>query len=149
MKKIIQEENALGRCVPSKALINIAKEIHIVKKFTDIKVDTGEVLQKVRQVIQNIYEGESPDVLEKDGIDFIKGFAKFVDKNTLDVDGNIIKGKKIIISTGSSPFIPPIKGLDKVDFFTNENIFTQEKLPENIIVLGGGAIGVELSQGSK
>ncbi len=148
---LIEKDNPGGECtwsgcVPSKALINIAKEIHIVKKFTDIKVDTGEVLQKVRQVIQNIYEGESPDVLEKDGIDFIKGFAKFVDKNTLDVDGNIIKGKKIIISTGSSPFIPPIKGLDKVDFFTNENIFTQEKLPENIIVLGGGAIGVELSQ---
>lgn len=148
---LIERNNPGGECtwsgcVPSKALINIAKEIHIAKKFAEIKVDTGEVLQKVRGVIQNVYEGETPDVLEKDGIDFIKGFAKFVDKNTLDVNGNIIKGKKIIISTGSSPFIPPIKGLDKVDFFTNENIFTQKKLPQNIIVLGGGAIGVELSQ---
>lgn len=148
---LIEKNNPGGECtwsgcVPSKALINIAKEIHIAKKFGEIKVDTGEVLQKVREVIQNVYEGETPYVLQKDGIDFIKGSAKFVDKNTLDVNGNIIKGKKIIISTGSSPFIPPIKGLDKVDFFTNENIFTQKKLPKNIIVLGGGAIGVELSQ---
>ncbi|MEJ8553495.1 dihydrolipoyl dehydrogenase family protein [Tepidibacter sp. Z1-5] len=148
---LIEKNNSGGECtwsgcVPSKALINIAKDVHIAKKYANIKVDTGEVLQKVRQVIQNVYEGETPDILQKDGIDFIKGFAKFVDKNILDVNGNVIKGKKIIISTGSSPFIPPIKGLDKVDFFTNENIFTQKKLPDNIIVLGGGAIGVELSQ---
>ncbi|WFD10812.1 dihydrolipoyl dehydrogenase family protein [Tepidibacter hydrothermalis] len=148
---LIEKNNPGGECtwsgcVPSKALINIAKDIHTAKKYADIKVDTEDVLQKVRKVIQNVYEGETPDILEKDGIDFIKGFAKFVDENTLDVNGNIIKGKKIIISTGSSPFIPPIKGLDKVNFFTNENIFIQKKLPDNIIVLGGGAIGVELSQ---
>ncbi|MCT4507293.1 MAG: NAD(P)/FAD-dependent oxidoreductase [Tepidibacter sp.] len=148
---LIERNNPGGECtwsgcVPSKALINIAKDVYIAKKYADIEVDTSEVLEKVRRVIKNVYEGENPQVLEKDGIDFIKGFAKFIDKNKLDVNGNIIKGKKIIISTGSSPFIPPIKGLDKVNFLTNENIFTQEKLPENIIVLGAGAIGVELSQ---
>ena len=123
-------------------VINIAKDYHIAKKFSDIKVDTSDVLSKVREVIQNVYEGETPEKLEKDRIDLVKGFAKFVDKNILDVNGNKIKAKKIIISTGSSPFIPPIKGIDEVNFLTNENIFNLEKLQKNIIVLGGGAIGV-------
>lgn len=148
---LIEKNNPGGECtwsgcVPSKAIINIAKDIHIANKFTDIKVDTSEVLNKVREVIQNVYEEENPEVLEKDGIDFIKGSAKFLDKNILDVNGSKIKAKKIIISTGSSPFIPPINGIDKVSFLTNENIFSLEKLPRSIIVLGGGAIGVELSQ---
>lgn len=133
-------------CVPSKALINISKEIYTAKKYVDFTVDTSDVLQKVRKVIKNVYEEESPEILERDGIDYINGFAKFIDKNTLEVDGEKIKADKIFISTGSSPLIPPIEGLNNIDYLTNENIFTLEKLPESLIVLGGGAIGVELSQ---
>lgn len=133
-------------CIPSKALINIAKEINIAKKYSDLLVDTGEVLEKVRKVINNVYEEESPEVLKRDGIDYINGFARFSDKNTISVNGEKIKAKKIFISTGSSPMVPAIEGLQDVSYLTNENIFVEEKLPESIIVLGGGAIGVELSQ---
>ena len=133
-------------CIPSKALINIAKEIYAARKYSDIKVDTGEVLEKVRKIISNVYEEETPEVLKRDGIDYINGFAKFIGKNTLNVNGEEIKAKKIFISTGSSPMVPPIEGLKDVNYLTNENIFLEGKLPESIIVLGGGAIGVELSQ---
>lgn len=133
-------------CIPSKALINISKEIHTAKKYAKFTVDTGEVLDKVRSVIKNVYEEENPEVLKKDGIDYINGFAKFIDKDILDVSGERIKANKIFISTGSSPLIPNIEGLNGINYLTNENIFTLEKLPENLIVLGGGAIGVELSQ---
>ncbi|MBU3128241.1 dihydrolipoyl dehydrogenase family protein [Clostridium tagluense] len=133
-------------CIPSKALINIAKEIHVAKKYSDLLVDTSEVLEKVRKVIHNVYEEESLEVLKRDGIDYINGFAKFIDKNTLSVNGEKIKAKKIIISTGSSPMVPPIEGLKDINYLTNENIFIEKRLPESIIVLGGGAIGVELSQ---
>jgi pyruvate/2-oxoglutarate dehydrogenase complex dihydrolipoamide dehydrogenase (E3) component len=133
-------------CIPSKALINIAKEIHIAKKYSNLKVDTGQVLEKVRKVISNVYEEESPEVLKRDGIDYINGFAKFINKNTLIVNGEEIRAKKIFISTGSSPMVPPIEGLKDINYLTNEDFFTAEKLPDSIIVLGGGAIGVELSQ---
>ncbi|MBU3144235.1 NAD(P)/FAD-dependent oxidoreductase [Clostridium sp. CF012] len=133
-------------CIPSKALINIANEIHVARKYSDFSVDTGEVLEKVRKVINNVYKEESPEVLKRDGIDYVNGFAKFIDKNTLSVNGEEIKAKKIFISTGSSPMVPPIDGLKDINYLTNENIFSEEKLPESIIVLGGGAIGVELSQ---
>jgi len=133
-------------CIPSKALINIANEINVAKKYSNLKVDTAQVLEKVRKVINNVYEEESPEVLKRDGIDYINGAAKFIEKNTLIVNGEEFKANNIFISTGSSPMVPPIEGLKDINYLTNENFFTEPKLPESIIVLGGGAIGVELSQ---
>jgi pyruvate/2-oxoglutarate dehydrogenase complex dihydrolipoamide dehydrogenase (E3) component len=133
-------------CIPSKALINIADEIHTAKKYGEIEIDTEAILKKVRALIETAHKGESVEVLEAAGITYLNGFAKFKDKNTLDINGYEIKADKIFISTGSSPTIPPIKGLDNINYLTNDNIFLLDKLPKSIIVLGGGAIGVELSQ---
>ncbi len=134
-------------CIPSKSLINIAKEVHHAKKYTpDLQVDTSVVLKDVQEVIQKVYAGESPEVLQDAGIDFINSYAKFVGPHTLEVAGETIEAKKIILSTGSSPLVPPIKGLDNVDYLTNETIFTQKSFPKTMTILGGGPIGVELSQ---
>lgn len=151
-KVAIIEEKELGGectwsgCIPSKALINIAKEVFITKKYSEIEIDTKEVLKKVRSVIENIYKEENEFVLKNHGIEVIKGRGEFQSKNTIKVNDVIYTAKKFIIATGSSPFIPTIEGLNEVDFLTNENIFNLEELPKSLIVLGGGAIGVELSQ---
>lgn len=133
-------------CVPSKALINIAKEVHCARKYADFTPDTRKALEGVRDVVARVYAHETPEVLEEQGINYIQGEARFVDKNTLSVGENTFKGKNIIIATGSSPFVPPIEGLDKVAYLTNENLFTLEELPKSMIILGGGAIGVEMAQ---
>lgn len=134
-------------CIPSKSLINIAEEVHHAKKYTpDLKVDTSAVLKDIQDIIQKVYSGESPEVLKKSGIDFINGYAKFVDPHAVEVNGERIEAKKIILSTGSSPMVPPIKGLDKVSYLTNETIFKQKSFPESMTILGGGAIGVEMAQ---
>ena len=133
-------------CVPSKALINQANDIFTAKKYIDFEVNTKEVMDNVRNVINNVYNSESVDVLEKDGIDFLSGTAKFIDKNRLNVDGEVVEAKKIFICTGSSPMIPPIEGLSSLNYLTNESIFELDELPHDIIVLGAGAIGIELSQ---
>ncbi|AIY05440.1 FAD-dependent pyridine nucleotide-disulfide oxidoreductase [Planococcus sp. PAMC 21323] len=134
-------------CIPSKSLINIAKEVHSAKKYTpDLQVDTSVVLKDIQDVIQKVYAGESPDVLEEAGIDFINSYAKFIEPHALEVDNERIEAKKIILSTGSSPMVPPIEGLDQVSYLTNETIFTQTTFPKTMTILGGGAIGVELSQ---
>ncbi|KAA0955168.1 DUF1499 domain-containing protein [Planococcus sp. ANT_H30] len=134
-------------CIPSKSLINIAKEVHHAKKYTpSLQVDTSVVLTDIQEVIQKVYAGESPEVLQQSGIDFMNSYAKFVGPHTLEVDGERIEAKKIILSTGSSPMVPPIDGLDNVSYLTNETIFTQKSFPKTMTILGGGAIGVELSQ---
>lgn len=133
-------------CIPSKALINQANDIYTATKYANINVDTGRVMDNVRKIIESVYQGESVEVLKKDGINYLNGEAKFSTKGVLTVNGEVIKAKKIFICTGSTPLIPNIKGVDNIEILTNENIFKQEKLPKKIIVLGGGAIGVELSQ---
>lgn len=134
-------------CIPSKSLINIAKEVYHAKKYTpNLEVDTSVVLKDIQDVIQKVYAGESPEVLKQAGIDFINGYAKFVGPHAVEVDGERIEAKKIILSTGSSPMVPPIDGLDKVSYLTNETIFKQKSFPKTITILGGGAIGVEMSQ---
>ncbi|MGB6409094.1 MAG: FAD-dependent oxidoreductase, partial [Planococcus donghaensis] len=85
-------------------------------------------------------------VLKDAGIDFINSYAKFIEPHALEVDNERIEAKKIILSTGSSPMVPPIEGLDQVSYLTNETIFTQKTFPKTMTILGGGAIGVELSQ---
>ncbi|WP_282021001.1 FAD-dependent oxidoreductase [Planomicrobium okeanokoites] len=134
-------------CIPSKSLINIAEEVHHAKKYTpDLQVDTSAVLKNIQDVIQKVYAGESPEVLKKSGIDFVNGYAKFVGPHAVEVEGERIEAKKIILSTGSSPMVPPIEGLDQVSYLTNETIFNLDSFPETMTILGGGAIGVELSQ---
>ena len=134
-------------CIPSKALINIAKEVHHAKKYTpNLEINTATVLKDIQDVIQKVYAGESPEVLEEAGIDYIKGYAKFVSELAVEVDGERIEAKKIILSTGSSPLVPPIEGLNKVSYLTNESVFDLETFPKSMTILGGGAIGVEMSQ---
>ena len=133
-------------CIPSKAFINQANEIFTAKKYASFEVDTEKVMQNVRSIIENVYADESVEVLKKDGIDFLMGSAHFVSSKEVDVEGEKIIAKRIFICTGSSPMVPPIEGVHEISYLTNENFFLQPKLPESMIVLGGGAIGVELSQ---
>ncbi|KAE9899399.1 mercuric reductase, partial [Escherichia coli] len=64
----------------------------------------------------------------------------------LQAGDSIIKAKRFVIATGSSPFIPPIRGLEAISYFTNETIFDLKEQPEHLIVIGGGPIGCELAQ---
>ncbi len=134
-------------CVPSKALINQAEAAWQTRKLSPGYVPSlKSALEHVRRVRETVYEHETPEVLSKMGIEFLSGNASFGDKKTLVVEGREIRAKKFVISTGSSPFIPPIEGLDSVPYLTNESIFELDDFPSSMIVLGGGAIGVELAQ---
>jgi pyruvate/2-oxoglutarate dehydrogenase complex dihydrolipoamide dehydrogenase (E3) component len=133
-------------CIPSKGLINEASDVHIARQFADIKVDTAAILKRIRLISEGIYEHETPEVLEKAGAVFVQGAAQFVSPRVISVNGEQFQAKKIMIATGSSPLVPPIPGLDTVPFLTNDNFFEQDSLPASMIVLGAGAIGMELSQ---
>lgn len=134
-------------CVPSKALINEAEKVYNVRKYVpDFEYNTSEALVHVENVRQGVYALESPEKLQKDGIDYLQGEARFEDGHTLLVGEECIRGKKIFVCTGSAPFVPSIKGLKEVAYLTNETFFEQKCFPDSMIVLGGGAIGVEMAQ---
>jgi pyruvate/2-oxoglutarate dehydrogenase complex dihydrolipoamide dehydrogenase (E3) component len=100
----------------------------------------------MRAVVGQIAATENPDVLRREGVEVVEGHARFTGARSLSVDGLSVQANAVVIATGSRPAVPPIAGLDTVDFLTNETVFDLAELPASIAVLGGGAIGCELAQ---
>nr|NIS74014.1 FAD-dependent oxidoreductase [Deltaproteobacteria bacterium] len=157
---LIEKESALGGdclhfgCVPSKTLIKTAKVYHLMKnaeKFglppVEVKtVDYREVAKRIRSVIDIIQEHDSEERFCKLGAKVEFGEADFTDDHAVRLNGRTISAKTWVIATGSSPAIPPIEGLEGTPFITNKEIFSLEKLPESMIVLGAGPIATEMAQ---
>ncbi|WP_147803086.1 dihydrolipoyl dehydrogenase family protein [Alkalicoccus halolimnae] len=157
---LIEKQNSLGGdclhygCVPSKALIAAASELHdthvSAKKHglvIDGKPDWQKVRSQIQKAVDTIQEHDSTERFQKLGVDVIYAEASFEDAHRLRLsNGQVIKGKRIVIATGSRPIIPEIENVNLVDVITNESVFYMEKLPENIVMVGGGAIGLEMAQ---
>ena len=141
-------------CMPSKAILKSAQVAHYFKRAltygiklpSDFKLDTQGVMDHVRDVVQEIATHHEPEDLEKRGIKVIFGAPRFLNLKELQVAERTIQSKKWILCTGSHPVVPPIEGLKGISYLSNENVFDLKKLPESLIVLGGGPIGCELAQ---
>ncbi|NLC24051.1 MAG: NAD(P)/FAD-dependent oxidoreductase [Oxalobacter sp.] len=122
--------------IPSKALLAISeKNPMMAEPFARINAD-----------INHIRENKLTSLMEKADILVGQGPAAFVNDAVIRVGDEEYTGKDIFIATGTRPFIPPIEGLDKVDYLTNENLFQLEAIPQSLTFIGGGAIGCEMSQ---
>ena len=140
-------------CVPSKALLAAAKHAHAFSSggafgiaAQPAKVDFAKVNDHVKDVIAGIAPHDSVERFEGLGVKVIQAAGKFIDDNTVQAGGETIKARRFVIATGSSAAAPPIPGLSDVDFLTNETIFELRQLPERLIVIGGGPIGMEMAQ---
>ncbi len=140
-------------CIPSKALIAASKIGHKILKSKDFgwsipkaNIDFQKTHKHIHEVIDSIAPNDSVERFEKLGVNVILEQGQFADKLTVETDTYLIKAKRFIIATGSSPFVPPIKGLDLVPYLTNETIFDLTKLPKHLVVIGGGPIGIEMAQ---
>jgi len=140
-------------CVPSKAIIRSAKFIsHIGRsqefgiKKAEADFDFSEVMERVHRIIEKIEPHDSVERYTGLGVDVIKGEARVVSPWSVEVNGQTINAKNIIIATGAQPFVPPIDGIDSVDYYTSENLWEMREKPQNLVVLGGGPIGCELTQ---
>ena len=140
-------------CVPSKAIIAAGKQAHALRngsKFgiadVDPKVDFRGVNKHIHSVIGAIAPNDSVERFTALGVNVIEEAGRFEDARTVVAGDTKIRARRFVIATGSSPMVPPIPGLDAVDFFTNETIFDQTRKPGHLIVIGGGPIGMELAQ---
>ena len=139
-------------CVPSKALIHIAKNIHhskTVKKYglqSSGTISINEVMAEIQEKKEIIREHENVDFLREKGLQIILGTAKFLSKNSLEINGHEYYGKNIVIGTGSSPRIIDVKGLEHVKVYTNDNLFEMNDLPEHFLFVGGGPVSMEMGQ---
>ncbi|MEO1405258.1 MAG: FAD-dependent oxidoreductase [Pseudomonadota bacterium] len=141
-------------CVPSKALLAAGKAAYDARNTEKygITVDAEPVTNwdKVREhiagVIGSIAPVDSVERYQSFGTIVVSEYAKFEDAKTVVSDSVRVTGRRIVISTGSTAFIPPIPGLDSVPYLTNHSIFETPEFPKELIVLGGGPIGIEMAQ---
>jgi pyruvate/2-oxoglutarate dehydrogenase complex dihydrolipoamide dehydrogenase (E3) component len=139
-------------CVPSKALIHVSRIVHNAKQAMEFglnitgKADIQKAIAYVYQRQEIIRNHENSKWLNEQGIDVALGEAKFAGKNKVEVNRNIYTGKNIVIATGSKPRKLNVPGIENVQYFDNDNIFYADSLPEKILVIGGGPIGIEIAQ---
>ncbi len=140
-------------CVPSKALIRSAKFIAQARRAAEygcepveVNFDFGKIMQRVRRVIGQIEPHDSVERYTELGVECIQGEAELKDPWTVSVHGRELTSRNIVLATGASPHVPDIPGLSQVRYYTSDTIWSLDRLPERMAVLGGGPIGCELAQ---
>lgn len=159
---LIEKEPQLGGdclhygCVPSKALLKAAHVAHTLRNAGDYgyqvsmpDTDMAAINASVQKAVSTIQVHDSHERFESLGCEVLTGLARFVDSTTIQLGERLITAKRFVIATGSSPWVPGINGLDTVDYVTNEDIFQLDKLPRQLVILGGGPVGVEMAQAFK
>ena len=140
-------------CVPSKAIIRTAKFLSHQKRSKEFGVHTAsaefdfkEVMDRVRSIIGVIEHHDSVERYTGLGVDCFAGHATIESPYCVDVDGKKLTTRSIVIASGAEPAVPPLPGIDDVNYHTSDTIWEINELPKRLLVLGGGPIGCELSQ---
>ncbi len=139
-------------CIPSKMLIFPAERITEIQEAEKLGIETDirsigfkSIMERMRKVVREDREHLRHELSYVDNLDFHEGEGHFVNDYIIEVNGEKIKGDKVFIASGSRPLIPPIKGLESVDYLTNETVLQLTELPENLVIVGGGYVAVEYS----
>ena len=141
-------------CVPSKSLIASARMAHRMRhagKYgfdsVDLRTDLARVMDRVDKIREQIGSHESPDAIRKLGVDVALGGASFMNELTIEIDQSYpVTGERILIATGSHAVAPEIPGLVETGFIDHVDLFGLRKLPDRLVVIGGGPIGTEMGQ---
>ena len=140
-------------CVPSKALIAAAHRAHEARTRTaygvtleEPKVDWQGVHAHVHGAIAEIAPHDSEERFSEMGVEVIRDRARMTGKHSVAVGGRTLSAPRIVVATGSRPFVPPIDGIDGVPYLTNENLFDLTEQPAHLMIVGGGVIGMEMAQ---
>jgi pyruvate/2-oxoglutarate dehydrogenase complex dihydrolipoamide dehydrogenase (E3) component len=140
-------------CVPSKSLIAAAQFAHHWRRGAELgisyappQVDFPAVADSVSRVVKRIAPNDSVERFEGLGVKVLRAEARFAGPDHVHAGGFDIRARRFIIAAGSRPAVPAIPGLDSTPYFTNETIFANRVAPRHLLVIGGGAVGIELAQ---
>lgn len=140
-------------CVPSKALIASGKAAYGQTHSAEYgvanalpQVDYAAAKDHVNQVIAQIEPVDSQERFEGLGVHVIREFGEFISGTEVRAGNTVIKARRIVVATGSSPLVPPIDGIDTVPYLTNESLWDLRERPDHLLIIGGGPIGMEMAQ---
>ena len=156
---LINKDEAMGGdclhygCVPSKTLLKSASVAHLIAQSDrwgiasrPPEIDMKAINRVIKDAIATIQVHDSRERFEALGCEVITGEAHFCGHSQVEVNDRKISAKHFVVATGSTAWLPPIKGLREVGYLTNEDMFDLPVLPKSLVVLGGGPVGVEMAQ---
>lgn len=159
LKTALVEKELLGGtclnrgCIPTKTMIYSAKVAHTVRsashfgiESTPPKVDLAAIVARKNRIVETIRNNAYKQVQKNKNLTLIEATAIFESSNRVKAGEFLIEAEKFIINTGARPVLPLIKGLDQVSYHTNRSLLDLTELPETLLVIGGGYIGVEFAQ---
>jgi pyruvate/2-oxoglutarate dehydrogenase complex dihydrolipoamide dehydrogenase (E3) component len=141
-------------CIPSKTLLRSAevlaeadRAMTLAASRVEYTVDYPRIYRRTFEMAREEDDSKSAEQLEGTGATLVRGAGRLVDRTHVDVDGARLRARQaVVIATGTAPLVPPIEGLASVEFWTNREAVLAADQPERLIVLGAGAVGVELTQ---
>ncbi|PCH62878.1 MAG: pyridine nucleotide-disulfide oxidoreductase [SAR86 cluster bacterium] len=158
-KVVLVEKHRMGGdclntgCVPSKALIRSGRMMSYIRRAKEFgleevsgKVDFAAVMDRIQQIIKKIEPHDSVERFTSLGVDCVMGDAVIESPYRVRVGDRVITTRSIILATGARPLVPPIPGLDTIDYLTSDTIWSLRELPKRLLIVGGGPIGCELAQ---
>jgi len=159
LRVLAVERRALGGecmnvgCIPSKSLLQMAHVRHTFTRASEFALsnvaklpDPVDPFQTLARHVRFINERKTTKMFEKVDLKLGKGSASFLNPRAISVGDRAYTAKRFFICTGTQPAVPPIPGLDSVDYITNETLFQLESIPESLLIIGGGAMGCEMAQ---
>jgi len=157
LKTLVVEKETLGGvclnrgCIPTKTLLAAAKHYHMAKDSAafgvaaeNVSMDWSMAYKRKVKTVRALVSGVKTK-LKKHGVTVVEGEARFTGRSSIEVNGEGFTAEKILISTGSKPFIPPIPGADSPAVMTSREILDIKQIPESLVVIGGGVIGLEFA----
>ena len=153
---IIEKQHVGGTClnvgcIPSKTLLEFGSQVHQIHAANDLGITTGHLnidyprlFEHKNNIVHTLTNGVT-QLLKKNNVELIQGEAVVKDGLTIEVNQQSLKARDIILATGSQPFVPPIKGIEDVDYLTTDTFFNLQSLPKRLAVIGGGVIATELA----
>ncbi len=154
---VLFEKNALGGvclnegCIPTKTLLYSAKVFDGARnaskyavKVDNVSFDIAKIVSRKQKVVRKLVLGIKNKMSES-GVTVVTGEAYIQDKNTIKCGDEVYKCEKLMLCTGSKTFVPPVKGLEKIDFWTHREALDCKELPESLVIIGGGVIGMEFA----
>jgi len=156
---VLVERGAMGGdclnfgCVPSKSLLAAARVADFWRRgaalgiaYAPPQIDFAAVAESVQRVIASIAPNDSEERFAGLGVRVLRAEARFTSPRTVRAGEIVIRPRRFVIATGSQPMVPAIPGLGGVPYLTNETVFANRELPDHLIIIGGGPIGIEMAQ---
>jgi len=155
---LIEKEHLGGTCIntgctPTKTMVASAQVAHYARNASrwgvqanSVSVDLPAIVTRKNQIVQSFRSGQQRKVDQRPNLHLFRGQAQFTDSHRLVVGDQVLESERIFINTGTRPAIPRIEGLDAAGYLTNASVMELNEVPEHLVVLGGGYIGLEFAQ---